>query len=273
VLILNKKNATTGTATTTASPNRPNHIDQNNNSLLDGSIDSPSPPPIKCPHHPHLQSSSSAQDAQSSPLLSSQINNGNQATDQEKSQHTAESEECPICKKIEKYNVNATSNNNNNNNNNNVQAIEFDLVSLEEAATMANTRLNRRKTNSTTGKDITRKYTCCCFFTFERTPRLCVLVERVRTALRSFVDGKLFQRAILCAILINTLSMGIEHHEQPPTLTLIVEYSNYFFTGVFFLEMLLKIFAYGTFEYIRSAFNLFDGAIVCIRQALKQLLE
>ena len=39
-------------------------------------------------------------------------------------------------------------------------------------------------------------------------------VKWARSLLRSVIDHKNFQRAILIAILFNTLSMGIEHHDQ-----------------------------------------------------------
>lgn len=35
-----------------------------------------------------------------------------------------------------------------------------------------------------------------------------------RSHIRDFVENKWFQQGILCAILINTLSMGVEHHNQ-----------------------------------------------------------
>ena len=37
---------------------------------------------------------------------------------------------------------------------------------------------------------------------------------RYRSAVRRFVHGSTCQKAVLIAILVNTLSMGIEHHEQ-----------------------------------------------------------
>jgi hypothetical protein len=43
-----------------------------------------------------------------------------------------------------------------------------------------------------------------------------------------------------------------------------VEYSNIIFTVVFLIEMLLKLFAYGLFEYIKSAYNIFDSVVVAI---------
>ncbi len=55
---------------------------------------------------------------------------------------------------------------------------------------------------------------------------------------------------------------------QPQTLTLILEYSNLFFTGLFAFEMLLKLVAEGPFGYISDGFNLFDGAIVVLRYAI-----
>ena len=77
-----------------------------------------------------------------------------------------------------------------------------------------------------------------------------------------FVGSKYFRRIVLSAIVINTLSMGIEYHGQPQSLTNALEYSNLVFTCLFAIEMVLKIIAEGCFKYIKSAYNLFDGAIV-----------
>lgn len=38
--------------------------------------------------------------------------------------------------------------------------------------------------------------------------------REVRVKLRGIVDSKYFNRGIMIAILVNTISMGIEHHEQ-----------------------------------------------------------
>ncbi|XP_072414332.1 voltage-dependent T-type calcium channel subunit alpha-1G isoform X3 [Chiloscyllium punctatum] len=81
---------------------------------------------------------------------------------------------------------------------------------------------------------------------------------------RKIVDSKYFGRGIMIAILINTLSMGIEYHEQPEELTNALEISNIVFTSLFALEMLLKILVYGPFGYIKNPYNIFDGIIVVI---------
>uniref|UniRef100_A0A8C2YHX6 Voltage-dependent T-type calcium channel subunit alpha-1G n=1 Tax=Coturnix japonica TaxID=93934 RepID=A0A8C2YHX6_COTJA len=81
---------------------------------------------------------------------------------------------------------------------------------------------------------------------------------------RKIVDSKYFNRGIMIAILINTLSMGIEYHEQPEELTNALEISNIVFTSMFALEMLLKVLVYGPFGYIKNPYNIFDGIIVVI---------
>ncbi|XP_018494325.1 voltage-dependent T-type calcium channel subunit alpha-1H [Galendromus occidentalis] len=91
--------------------------------------------------------------------------------------------------------------------------------------------------------------------------------SRFRTNIKILVDHPRFQRGILAAILVNTLSMGIEYHQQPAELTLAVELSNILFTAVFGLEMVLKILAEGFGKYIQSGFNVFDGVIVVLSSA------
>ncbi|XP_021366372.1 voltage-dependent T-type calcium channel subunit alpha-1H-like [Mizuhopecten yessoensis] len=78
------------------------------------------------------------------------------------------------------------------------------------------------------------------------------------------VEHQVFQRGIMFAILINTVGMGIEYHNQPIELTQAVEYSNIVFCVLFALEMLFKLMAYGLFGYIQNGFNVFDGFIVIL---------
>lgn len=54
-------------------------------------------------------------------------------------------------------------------------------------------------------------------------------------------------------------------HFQPEELTFIVEISNIVFSGIFAVEMLLKVIAEGPFGYISNGFNVFDGVIVILR--------
>ncbi|XP_063362295.1 voltage-dependent T-type calcium channel subunit alpha-1G-like isoform X2 [Cydia amplana] len=86
----------------------------------------------------------------------------------------------------------------------------------------------------------------------------------LRKHIKDVVNHKYFQQGILLAILINTLSMGIEYHNQPEELTVIVEISNVVFSAIFAVEMILKIIAEGPFKYISNGFNVFDGIIVIL---------
>ncbi|XP_029707010.1 voltage-dependent T-type calcium channel subunit alpha-1I-like isoform X3 [Takifugu rubripes] len=85
-----------------------------------------------------------------------------------------------------------------------------------------------------------------------------------RVKLWEIVESKYFNRGIMIAILINTISMGIEHHEQPEELTNVLEICNIVFTSMFSLEMILKLTAFGSFNYLRNPYNVFDGVIVII---------
>lgn len=91
------------------------------------------------------------------------------------------------------------------------------------------------------------------------------LLKTIRRYIRTLVEHKLFQHGILLAILINTLSMGIEHHEQSEILTHVVEVTNIIFSAIFAVEMVLKVVAEGPFGYISNGFNVFDGVIVILR--------
>lgn len=104
--------------------------------------------------------------------------------------------------------------------------------------------------------------TRCLISVYRCMSRVCSWIRRY---IRRLVEHKYFQQGILLAILINTLSMGIEYHNQPPELTAIVETSNVVFSGIFAVEMLLKVVAEGPFRYIANGFNVFDGIIVILR--------
>ncbi|XP_017160021.1 voltage-dependent T-type calcium channel subunit alpha-1H-like isoform X3 [Poecilia reticulata] len=108
---------------------------------------------------------------------------------------------------------------------------------------------------------------CQCSSPQRSEPKISIwkcLWLRFRNKLELIVCSRYFSRGIMIAILINTLSMGIEYHEQPQELTDILEISNMVFTSLFSLEMLLKMLALGLFGYIKNPYNSFDSIIVII---------
>ena len=131
---------------------------------------------------------------------------------------------------------------------------EIDIESLANNIHDKKKRKRKKLKKRSKGKKSKDKQYLCCTY-----------VTKSREAVKSFVNTKIFIRGILGAILINTLSMGVEHHDQPYELTMVVEYSNILFTSIFFIEMLLKLYGEGIFDYIKNAYNVFDGVIVGLR--------
>ncbi|CAF2590233.1 unnamed protein product [Rotaria sp. Silwood2] len=97
-------------------------------------------------------------------------------------------------------------------------------------------------------------YCCCC----------CSCFTIIRKLISRVVASKYFDRIIFSTIIITTLSMSIECHGQPQSLTNVLEYSNYVFIVLFTIEMLFKIISEGYLKYINNLFNIFDGGIVLI---------
>ncbi|XP_043997145.1 voltage-dependent T-type calcium channel subunit alpha-1H-like [Gambusia affinis] len=85
----------------------------------------------------------------------------------------------------------------------------------------------------------------------------------IRRKLETVVTGNFFNRFITVAILLNILTMAIEHHNQPELMTMALQMSNYVFTAVFAVEMVLKLMALGS-DYFTDWSNNFDCLIVII---------
>ncbi|XP_056643693.1 voltage-dependent T-type calcium channel subunit alpha-1H-like isoform X1 [Diorhabda sublineata] len=110
----------------------------------------------------------------------------------------------------------------------------------------------------------TEKRTKCYIYSCLVIKGILKVFEAFRGRIKKLVVHKIFQHGILLAILINTLSMGIEHHNQSEILTHVVEVTNIIFSAIFAIEMLLKIISEGPFGYISNGFNVFDGIIVVL---------
>lgn len=156
---------------------------------------------------------------------------------------------------------------NNNNNNNEFTPIEdysccFELYQQNfDYAAQEYHQQQLHLSNEDIEKEHSRIYSACltCYKLVWK------IFHFIRKYIKMMVDHKYFQQGILLAILINTLSMGIEYHNQPEELTAIVETSNIVFSAIFAVEMLLKIIAEGPFKYVANGFNVFDGIIVILR--------
>ena len=53
----------------------------------------------------------------------------------------------------------------------------------------------------------------CCYDKMSQT-KFCICFNGLRDLAKSFIDGNFFQSSIMICILLNTISMAVEHHQQ-----------------------------------------------------------
>lgn len=75
----------------------------------------------------------------------------------------------------------------------------------------------------------------------------------------------------MSVILLNMLTMMMQHHGQSKEFDLALEYLNYVFTGIFTLEAIIRLTAM-RLEYFKSGMNVFDFVIVVFSIAGKSQL-
>lgn len=137
---------------------------------------------------------------------------------------------------------------------------------MSKTGTLPEKSSNKQATYYSCCKDFAKVEKTRSFPFYRTAMRTCKLVlNTFRTFIKAMVDHKYFQQGILLAILINTLSLGVEYHDQPDELTSLVETSNLIFSIVFAVEMVFKLLAEGPWGYVSNGFNVFDGIIVILR--------
>lgn len=73
-----------------------------------------------------------------------------------------------------------------------------------------------------------------------------------------------FDNMITTAIVLNTLSMCLQHYNQTDTFTFVLNIIDYFFIAVFTIESILKILAFKFGVYWRNNWNKFDFIVVIL---------
>jgi hypothetical protein len=63
--------------------------------------------------------------------------------------------------------------------------------------------------------------------------------------LKKICNSEIFEKSVVVLILLNTLFLATEYYNQPGWLTEVQTAGNLFFTIIFAVEMLMKMFAYG----------------------------
>ena len=102
-------------------------------------------------------------------------------------------------------------------------------------------KLKRLKQSSSSSSCCLKLFCCCCHECASKS-RCFLFLVACRKTLKTFVQSWVFQRAILCAILVNTLSMGIEHHEQVDLFNIKYTYLVFYEELILFCNHLAAIF-------------------------------
>ncbi|KAG2448926.1 hypothetical protein HYH02_006274 [Chlamydomonas schloesseri] len=87
---------------------------------------------------------------------------------------------------------------------------------------------------------------------------------RLQYRVRIIVNHNLFNQFFMLLIFLNTIFLSLEYHNQPHSLTKALAVSNLTLTVLFTIEMVLKLFGLGFWDYIRDGFNIFDALVVTI---------
>ncbi|MGH0140668.1 UNVERIFIED_CONTAM: hypothetical protein FKN15_037776 [Acipenser sinensis] len=76
------------------------------------------------------------------------------------------------------------------------------------------------------------------------------------------VNSTGFEYVMFVLIMLNTLCLAMQHYGQSPLFNYVMDILNMVFTGVFTVEMVLKLIAFKPRGYVGDAWNVFDALVV-----------
>jgi hypothetical protein len=86
--------------------------------------------------------------------------------------------------------------------------------------------------------------------------------SKIRQWAYRLMHHKHFEVLMAVLIFLNVLIMAVEHLDQSDAITAFLTASNYIFTGVYIVEMVIKITGVGFGIYFQSSWNRFDSFVV-----------
>ncbi|XP_045779667.1 muscle calcium channel subunit alpha-1-like isoform X8 [Maniola jurtina] len=103
----------------------------------------------------------------------------------------------------------------------------------------------------------------CIEFALKAKPiRRYIPKHRIQYKVWWFVTSQPFEYAIFVLIMINTITLAMKYHNQPPEYSKALDMLNMIFTAVFALEFIFKLAAFRFKNYFGDAWNTFDFIIV-----------
>ena len=85
-----------------------------------------------------------------------------------------------------------------------------------------------------------------------------------RIMVRDLVRTDMFEQFITSCIIVNTISLSMDHYPMDQQFGDILEAINFALTLVFLIEMILKLLGLGLTEYVKDSFNVFDAMVVVL---------
>lgn len=87
-------------------------------------------------------------------------------------------------------------------------------------------------------------------------------IGKFNITIYKIVTDRKFELFILGCIMLNTVALCINWYSQSVSVDNMLDYINYAFAGIFLIEALLKLTAFGFRAYFRETGNIFDLVIV-----------
>ena len=88
--------------------------------------------------------------------------------------------------------------------------------------------------------------------------------KRFRSVLRVIVRSWFFDNFLTFAVLLNTITLSLNHYGIKPEMEALLDKFNDYFTQIFIAEMAFKVFAMGVYKYCSDVMNILDGSVVII---------
>lgn len=79
----------------------------------------------------------------------------------------------------------------------------------------------------------------------------------------NLVTHNRFELAVFCVIVLNMITLSMEHYKMSETWSTTLRYIDILFMAVFIMEAILKIVGLRS-HYFRDAFNVFDFVVVTL---------
>ncbi|XP_047221631.1 calcium channel, voltage-dependent, L type, alpha 1F subunit isoform X2 [Girardinichthys multiradiatus] len=103
----------------------------------------------------------------------------------------------------------------------------------------------------------------CVEYALKAQPlKLYIPKNQVQYKFWSIINSTGFEYVMFVLILLNTVTLAVQHYEQSKTFSDVMDILNMVFTGLFTVEMLLKLLALRLRHYFVDAWNSFDALIV-----------